>query len=74
MLAVTFGKPFIAKPLEILEMILAAGIEIGQFYLAELYACGEGVPEDRDEALKWYRKSAEQGNPDAQEALELYED
>jgi TPR repeat protein len=27
-----------------------------------MYANGEGVPQDYAEAVKWYRKAAEQGN------------
>ena len=34
--------------------------------LGRLYANGEGVPKDYAEAVKWYRKSAEQNNPSAQ--------
>ena len=30
------------------------------------YTNGEGVPEDDSEAVKWYRKAAEQGNASAQ--------
>ena len=33
------------------------------------YARGEGVPKDGTEALKWFRKSAEQGNPKAEYSL-----
>jgi len=31
-----------------------------------LYAVGQGVPEDSREALKWWRKAADQGNARAQ--------
>ena len=34
--------------------------------LAALYARGQGLPQDYSEALKWYRKAADQGNADAQ--------
>ena len=27
---------------------------------------GQGVKQDKQEAVKWYRKAAEQGDPDAQ--------
>ena len=33
-----------------------------QFSLGFRYGEGEGVPEDRQEALKWWRKAAEQGH------------
>ena len=36
-----------------------------------MYAKGEGVPEDDAEAVKWFRKAAEQGDADAQVNLGL---
>lgn len=42
-----------------------------QLSLGEMYARGEGVPQDYVEAAKWYRKAAEQGNADAQTTLGL---
>ena len=33
------------------------------------YENGDGVPQNYDEAVKWYRKAAQQGNEDAQEVL-----
>ena len=32
-----------------------------QFYLAQMYKNGQGVPQDYVEAVKWLRRSAEQG-------------
>ena len=40
-----------------------------QYYLGEMYAGGFGVAKDESEAVKWYRKSAEQGHERAKEAL-----
>jgi uncharacterized protein len=41
--------------------------------LGDMYHDGEGVPKDLTEALKWYRKAAEQGDAPAQvELAELY--
>lgn len=40
-----------------------------QFKLGRLYDKGEGVEEDKMEALKWYEKSADNGNADAQNQL-----
>jgi TPR repeat protein len=37
-----------------------------QFYLGLYYEEGYGVPQDYIEAVKWYRKAAEQGDADAQ--------
>ncbi len=42
---------------------------LAQFYIALMYDNGPGVSQDYSEAVRWYRKSAEQGNADAQ--LEL---
>ena len=40
-----------------------------------MYTRGKGVVEDAEEAVKWYRKAAEQGNDEAQNNLGLmYED
>ena len=36
-----------------------------------MYEQGKGVPQDYKEAAKWYRKSAEQGDADAQDKLGL---
>ena len=40
-----------------------------QFYLGWMYMEGCGVAKDDSEAVKWYRKAAEQGDEDAKEAL-----
>ena len=37
-----------------------------QLRLGAMYATGNGVPKDDQEAVRWYRKSAEQGLADAQ--------
>jgi uncharacterized protein len=39
-----------------------------------MYQYGEGVPKDDAEAVKWYRKAADQGNSDAQAKLEALQD
>jgi TPR repeat protein len=36
-----------------------------------MYAKGQGVPQDYQAALKWYRRAAEQGNGSAQNNLGL---
>ena len=44
-----------------------------QFYFGAMYDLGRGVETNEIEAVKWYRKSAEQGNSDAQWMLgEMY--
>ena len=45
------------------------GYADAQYDLGRCYANGEGVTQDCFEAVKWYRKAAEQGDPDAQSAL-----
>lgn len=40
-----------------------------QFYLGKLYADGNILKKDEDEALIWYRKSARQNNGDAQYSI-----
>lgn len=45
------------------------GDAAGQYQLGRCYGMGIGVPEDQSEALAWCRKSAENGDPNAQWAL-----
>ena len=47
----------------------AAGNADAQTSLGVAYALGEGVPEDKAEAVKWYRLAAAQGNAGAQAIL-----
>ncbi len=51
------------------------GLAKAQFRLAEIYENGTGLPQDPKEALKWYKKAAEENaNVDAMVALgHLYE-
>ena len=37
-----------------------------RLYLGKMYLMGQGVPQDREEAIKWLKASGEQGNADAQ--------
>lgn len=39
-------------------------------WLGQTNERGEGVEQDRDKALYWYRESARRGRPDAQQALD----
>lgn len=45
------------------------GVAAAQYYLAAMYARGEGVQASDKTALKWATKAAEQGHIDAQVAL-----
>ncbi|MEE9258500.1 MAG: tetratricopeptide repeat protein [Nitrospinaceae bacterium] len=48
---------------------------LGQYGLGVMYDIGEGVPQNSEEAARWYRLSAEQGHADAQNNLgTMYED
>ena len=49
------------------------GYADAQYDPGRCYAKGEGVTQDCFEAVKWYRKAAEQGEPDAQSALKEWQ-
>lgn len=65
--------PILQRPqpseLERLQNQAAGGNAGAQFELGLKYEHGLGVPKDKSEAIKWYFKSSEQGNSDAQAAL-----
>jgi len=45
------------------------GDPVAQHHLGWLYVIGRGVPQDSQEAVRWFRKAAEQGDRDAQTNL-----
>ncbi|HQL00314.1 MAG TPA: tetratricopeptide repeat protein [Smithellaceae bacterium] len=52
------------------NLVLASkGISAAQFNLGLMYDTGQGVPQDFNEAFKWYSLAAEQGNAAAQNNL-----
>ncbi len=51
-------------------MAAEQGYAIAQNNLGWMYQEGKGVQQDDAEAVKWYRKAAEQGNAEAQYRLE----
>lgn len=59
------------KEARILFEILAdkRGHALSQNYLGYMYFCGNGVDKSLEEAVKWYRKSAEQNNSKGQTNL-----
>ena len=61
--------------MEIIEQRKAAeqGYAQAQFDLGHCYFYGWGVAEDKAEAVKWYRKAAEQGHEKAKAALKELE-
>ncbi|MFC5460383.1 TonB family protein [Massilia niabensis] len=56
-------------------IVLRSAAELGhahaQFDLGRRHEIGDGVEANLDEALRWYRKSAEQGDPLAKQRLTL---
>ena len=42
------------------------------YLLGQMYAAGQGVGEDRDQALYWFNEAAKLGNKDAEAALDQY--
>ena len=58
-----------ATAIMLLRPLADRGIAAAQFRLGVMYDNGWGVPQDRVEAVDWYRKAAEQGNAVAQHYL-----
>jgi uncharacterized protein len=52
-----------------LRALAEGGDAAAQFKLGAAYNSGDGVPQDRVQAVAWYRKAAEQGHPTAQYSL-----
>jgi TPR repeat protein len=50
-----------AEVLAIVRPIALQGDPVGQYLMGKLYASGGGVPQDEEQAFRWWRKSAEQG-------------
>ena len=50
----------------LLRPLAEKGDSKAQNNLGMMYGLGEGVPQDYQEAAKWHRKAAEQGNASAQ--------
>ena len=55
-----------AAALAELRPLAQGGNARAQFALARMYAAGDGVDQDQDEATRWYRSAAEQGLAQAQ--------
>ena len=47
-------------------MAAEQGHAVAQYFLGTMYSNGEGMPQDYQEAVSWYRKAAEQGDAGAQ--------
>ena len=53
----------------IVSALLKEGVGGAQLILGACYEDGEGVEQDKEEAVKWYRKAATNGKEDAKKAL-----
>lgn len=68
----TFAEDDAGISVEDLEQGAEMGIALMQYYLGiKYYSIGQGIPQDYKEAMKWFRKAAEQGYADAQAVLGL---
>ncbi len=56
-----------------LKPLAKQGLAEAQYNLGLMYDTGYGVPQDYEEALKWYKKAAEQGDENAREARSVAE-
>jgi uncharacterized protein len=58
---------------EVFHVMAERGNARAQFFLAQIYLNGNGMPRDYAQALKWANAAAEQKSPDAQYTLgEIY--
>lgn len=48
------------------RIMASRGFKKPQYYLGEMYARGQGVPQDHVQAVRWYRHAALRGYPEAQ--------
>lgn len=54
---------------KILKPLADKGQAEAQLIIGDMYNIGRGVQQDNAVAIEWYRKAAEQGNPDAIQML-----
>jgi len=61
--AIEFGKQGeFRKAFQIIKDEAYSGDRFAQFALGDMYDRGEGVEQDMDKAIQWYRRSAKQGD------------
>jgi hypothetical protein len=65
------GTSAVGPTLEEIQRFAVAGLPEAQVTLGNLYANGDGVPQDHAEAARWYRLAADQGLAGAQHNLGL---
>src|SRR3954468_2668509 len=73
-LLLLFSQPSFAEPLDSLSFdevldLADQGDQKAEVFLAKAYENGTGVDADRAEAAAWYRKAADQGDPEAMVGL-----
>jgi len=56
----------VGETLDLAQSLIDRGIPGGYYDMAQYLESGYGVKEDKDLALKYYRKAADMGNPEAQ--------
>lgn len=64
--SVAHASPYAAMPLPTLQAAAQAGDVHAQFFLANRYKAGQGVPQDINQAFTWYLQAAEKGAAPAQ--------
>ena len=64
--SVAQASPYAAMPLPTLQAAALAGDVHAQFFLANRYKAGQGVPQDVNQAFAWYLKAAQLGAAPAQ--------
>jgi TPR repeat protein len=60
------GSAYTTMPLPALQAAAKAGDMKAQFFLANRFKAGEGVPQDLTQAFDWYMKAAQKGAAPAQ--------
>jgi TPR repeat protein len=70
-LLMTLSSPVAARDFTVAELkpLAEEGSELAQAELGNMYAAGQGVPQDYKEAMKWWLLAAEQGYAVAQTNL-----
>ena len=59
----------VTAPLHLYRRSADQGNAVAQYNLRDMYANGQGVKKDDDEAARWYRKAAYQGYVQAKRNL-----
>jgi hypothetical protein len=65
------NEPKLAKDVTASRLRAEQGDARAEANLGNMYAHGQGVPQDYAEALRWYRKAAEQGDAKAENGIAL---